>query len=172
MHGDVRVVSMRRCAKSRCLGGPDRIAKKLTASRTNRIVMHRHVLLVSLRCCFIHRCLDKSDWIAKSLIASRTNCIVMHRNVPVASMHRCVITCYLDNLDPIGIKTYYVFYCAAVSSSDIFGTAVFVHEKRFGEKVQYSSKAQLKLLFAIRSVFNTICPTGNHLFAIRSDLSR
>ena len=40
------------------------------------------------------------------------------------------------------------FNCAAVSSSDIFESAVSAHEKRFCGKVlvPYSSKAQLKQL--------------------------
>ena len=100
--------------------------KKLTASRASRIVMHKHVLLVSLRCCFKHRCLDKLDRIAKCLIANRTNLIVMHRNVPVTPMARCVITCCLDKSDRVSIETCHVFYCAAVSSSDVFGTAVSI----------------------------------------------
>ena len=106
---------------------------KLTASKTNRVVIHMYELLVLLRCCFIHRCLDKSDRIAKSLIASQTNRIVMHRNVPVAPMRRCVITCCLDKSDLIGMETCYVFHCTAVSSSDIFGTNNFnsAQEKRF-----------------------------------------
>ena len=48
----------------------------------------------------------------------------MQRNVPVAPMRRSVITCCLDKSDRSGIDTCYVFHCAAVSSSDIFGTAV------------------------------------------------
>ena len=66
----------------------------------------------------------------------------MHRNVPVAPMRRCVITCCLDKSGRIGIETCYVFHCTAVSSSDIFATAVSAHEIRFGGKVyvQYSSK--------------------------------
>ena len=126
MHRDVLVVSMRRCVKSRCLDISDCITKKLTVSKTNRIVMHRHVLLASLRCCFIHHCLDKSDRIAKSLIGNRSNCIAMQRYVPVAPMIRCVIICCLDKSDRIGIETCYVFHCAAVSSSDIFGIAVSI----------------------------------------------
>ena len=116
------------CQKS--LSGQIRsYCKKLTNSRTNRIVMYRHVLRTSLRCCFIHRCLDKSDCIAISLIASRTNRFVMHRNAPVAPLRRCVITCCLDKLDRIGIETCYVFHlfhCAPVSPSDIFETAVSI----------------------------------------------
>ena len=100
--------------------------KKPIASRTNRIVMHSHVLRASLRCCFIHFCLDQSDRITKSLIASRANRIVMRGYVPIAPMRRCVITCCLDISNRMDIETYYVFHCAAMSSSDIFGTAVSI----------------------------------------------
>ena len=111
------------CQKS--LSGQIRsYCKKLTASRTNRIVIHRHVLLASLRYCFIHRCLFKSDRIAKSLITNRTNYIVMHRYVPVVPMRRSVITCCLDKSDHNGIETCYVFHCAAVSSS-VFSEQLF-----------------------------------------------
>ena len=51
------------------------------------------------------------------LIASRINRIVM-------PLRRCVIRCCLDKLDRISLEACYVFYCAVVSSSDIFGTAV------------------------------------------------
>ena len=50
----------------------------------------------------------------------------MHRNVPVAPMRRCVITCCLHKSYRIGIETCYMFHCAAVSSSDIFGTALSI----------------------------------------------
>ena len=82
--------------------------------------------VVSIRQCAEICCLDKSDRIAKSLIASRTNRIVMHRNVPVAPKRHCVITCYLDKSDRMGLETCFAFHCAAVSSSDIFGTAVSI----------------------------------------------
>ena len=100
--------------------------KKLTASGTNRMVMHIHMLLVTLHCCDIHCCLDKSDRIAKSPIASRTNRITMRRNVLVAPMRCCVITCCLDKSHCIGIETCYLFHCAAVLSPDIFGTAISI----------------------------------------------
>ena len=35
--------------------------KKLTASRTNGIVVNRHVIVASLRCYFLRRCQEKSD---------------------------------------------------------------------------------------------------------------
>ena len=41
-------------------------------------------------------------------------------------LRRCVVRCCLDKSDRIGIKTCYVFHFAAVSSSDIFGTAVSI----------------------------------------------
>ena len=75
--------------------------KKLTASRTNRIVLQKH------DCC-------------------GTNRIVVHKYVTVAPMRCCVITCCLDQSDRIGIEMCYEFHCAAVSSSDIFGTAVSI----------------------------------------------
>ena len=50
----------------------------------------------------------------------------MYRNVPVAPMRRCVITCCLGKSDRIGLETCYLFNCAAVSSSDIFGTAASI----------------------------------------------
>ena len=74
----------------------------------------------------------------------------MHGNLPVASMRRCVITCCPDKSDRIGIETCYVFHCAAESSLDIFGTAVFAHEKKdFAGKFRCNTpgKAQLKQLF-------------------------
>ena len=46
--------------------------------------------------------------------------------MPVASMRHCVITYCLDKSDRIGIETYYVFHCTAVSSSDIFETGVLI----------------------------------------------
>ena len=88
--------------------------------------MHGGVRVVSMHRCGKIRCLDKSDCISKSLIASKTNRTVMCRNVPLAPMRRCVITCCLDKSDRIGIETCYVFHCTAVSSSDIFGTAVSI----------------------------------------------
>ena len=44
------------CQKSQS-GHNRSYCKKLLASKTNLIVMHRHIL----RYCFLHRCLDKSD---------------------------------------------------------------------------------------------------------------
>ena len=41
-------------------------------------------------------------------------------------MRRCAITRCLDKSDRIGKETCYVFYCAAVSSSDIFKTVVSI----------------------------------------------
>ena len=78
----------------------------------------------------------------KSLIASRTNRIVMPQR-------RCVLRCRLNKSDCFDIEKCYVFHCAAVSSSDIFGTAVSIcARKKIGEKVyvHYFSKTQLKLL--------------------------
>ena len=42
------------------------------------------------------------------------------------SLRRCVISRRLDKSDRIGVKTCYVFHCATVSSSDIFGTSVSI----------------------------------------------
>ena len=147
--------------------------KKLRASRTNRIVMHRHVLRVSLRCCFIHRCLDKSDRISKRLIACRTNRIVMHRNVPVALKRCCIITCCLDKSYRIGIETCYVFHCAAVPSSVIFGTAVLlVLYWSIAPKLSSQIWHWHVSNWHVSMDYDTICPTGCQLFAIRFDLFR
>ena len=62
---------------------------------------------------------DKLYRDVKSLIASRTNRIVM-------SLRRCVIRCRLDKSNRISTEMCYVFHCAAVSSSDIFKTAVSI----------------------------------------------
>ena len=42
----------------------------------------------------------------------------------IRKLRRFVTRRCLDILERIGIETYHVFHCAAVSSSDIFGTAV------------------------------------------------
>ena len=48
----------------------------------------------------------------------------MHKYMTVAPMRRCVITYCLDKSGRIDIETCNVFYYAAVSSSNIFETAV------------------------------------------------
>ena len=81
------------------------------------------------------RYLDKLDHIAKSRLPVGQIVSQCTDNVPVAPMRRCVIRRCLDKSDRIGIETRFVFHCATVSSSDIFGAAVSAHEKRFGGKV-------------------------------------
>ena len=51
---------------------------------------------------------------SKTLFVYRIDCIVM-------PLRRYVIRSPCDKSDRIGIETCYVFHCAAVSSSDIFG---------------------------------------------------
>ena len=86
--------------------------KKLIASRTNRIVMHR------LRASYANATLSPyllSEQIrsyCKKLITSWTNRIAMQ-------LRRCLICRHLDKSDRIGIETCCVFHCAVVSSSDI-----------------------------------------------------
>ena len=55
----------------------------------------------------------------KKLIVSKANQITM-------PLRRCVMRRRLDKSDRIGIGTCYVFHCAIVPSSDIFGTAVSI----------------------------------------------
>ena len=62
----------------------------------------------------------------KDMIASKTNRIVMHRHGLLALMRRCVKCCCLDKSDRIGVETYNMFQCAALSSSDIFETTVSI----------------------------------------------
>ena len=115
--------------------------KMLIASRTNRIVMHK----LRPSCSNAPLCYNLLSGQIRSyykmLIASRTNRIAM-------PMRLCVKCRRLDKSDRIGLETSYVFHCTAVSSSDIFETAVSISRtKNDWREVQYFSKAQLKLLF-------------------------
>ena len=137
-------------------------------------------------------------------------------------MRRCVITCCLDKSDRIGIDKCYVFHCSAVSSSNIFGTAVSIVlywniSPKLSRQIFFRAQKQLlqkypmmtqwrneiqkneiqkctkRVSMPIRSDLSkqrrmtqrrigatgtlsvhcdTICPTGNRLLAIWSNLSR
>ena len=62
----------------------------------------------------------------KKLTASWTKRTFMHKYVTVAPMLLCVMSYCQDKSDRIGIETCNVFHCAAVSSSDVFETAVLI----------------------------------------------
>ena len=67
-------------------------------------------------------------------------------HVLLASLRCSFIYYCLDKLDRIDKNTCYVFHCATVSSSDIFGKAVSIaHEKRLAGKFR-CNKTQLKQL--------------------------
>ena len=136
MYTEVPVTSLRRYAKSSCLDISVCFAK--SSLPVGEIVMHRlRVSYSNAPLC--HNLLSKQiRSYCKKLIASGTNRIVM-------PLRRCVIRCRLGKSDRIGIETCYVFHCAAVSSSYIFGTAVLIlrTKKDLAGKVQYSNKAQL-----------------------------
>ena len=91
----------------------------MIASRTNGIVMHRLRPSFS-NALLCHNLLSREiRSYCKKLIAGRTKSIVI-------PLRRCVIRRRLDKSDRIDIETCYVFHCATVSSSDIFGIAVSI----------------------------------------------
>ena len=48
-------------------------------------------------------------------------------------LRRCAISRRVEKSDRISIETCYVFHCAAVSSSDIFQTAVSILLTKFNQ---------------------------------------
>ena len=125
------------CQKS--LSGHIRLScKKLIAGRTNRIVMHtlRHSCPIAL---LYHNLLSgqiKSH--CKTLTTNRTNRIAM-------PLRCCVMRRCQDKSDHISIETCNVFYCAAVSSSDIFETQQFqlCARKKIGAKYKCNTLCEL-----------------------------
>ena len=101
--------------------------KKLTASRTDKSYRDAQTRVTCFTALLFHTPLSgQIRSYCKKLDCCRTNRIVMHRYVKVAPMRQCVITCCLDKSNRIGIETCYVLHCAAVSLSDILGTAVSI----------------------------------------------
>ena len=92
-------------------------------------------------------------------------------------LRRCVIRRRLDKSDCIGIETCYVFHCAAVSSTDIFKTAVSISctkkdwRESFDAIIQWSAIAT-----AVPKISNDDTAaqwnTQHVSMPIRSDLSR
>ena len=96
----------------------------------------------------------------KKITASRTNCIVI-------PLRRCV------SRRCVGIETCYVFHCAVVSSSYIFGTAVSItFYWSIATKLSCQSSFVRKIKTAVPKIwyYDMICPTGNQFFAIQSDM--
>ena len=143
MHGDVRVISVRRCVKIRCLDKSNRIAKSLIASRTNGIVMHRHLPVAPMRRCVITCFLDKSDRIDIET-CYMFHCTQWHHRIFSEQLFQLSLTRVLQ----LNFSVKYFSYAE---------TAV----------------PKFRTIFITRAIFryDIICPAADNKFSLRYDLS-